>query len=80
MFALEMKDDLKIAMYQRAAKIGSWGLEEGINLARRSEATSGKDQAYWLLSVKAAGPHCLLYTSPASSGCTSTQSSQPRGG
>mmetsp|Transcript_17323 Transcript_17323/g.24542 ORF Transcript_17323/g.24542 Transcript_17323/m.24542 type:complete len:93 (+) Transcript_17323:280-558(+) len=51
-FALEMKGDLKIAIEEQQ-EMGLEGLEEGINLDDL-ETTSGKDQAYWLLSVKAA--------------------------
>ena len=57
-FALETKEDLKIAIEEQQ-EMGLEGLEEGINLDDL-ETTSGKDQAYWLLSVKAARTAFLI--------------------
>ena len=57
-FALETKEDLKIAIEEQQ-EMGLEGLEEGINLDDL-ETISGKDQAYWLLSVKAARSAILL--------------------
>ena len=59
MFAMDMKEDLKIFSHRRAARDGFGGwrleeLEEGINLGDLEKKTSGEAQAYWLLSVKAA--------------------------